>query len=354
MVNMATVRNKVSVVVPVFNTEAYLRACIDSLLSQTYTQLEIILVDDGSTDNASEICDEFANKDQRVRVIHQSNGGVSDARNTGIHAATGEYIAFLDSDDYVDKILFEDVVSLATKNNADVVIWGFFADYLDSKGRLRQSVKHLSISATYFKDQNHNIAITPSLMNLLGYTWNKLYRLAHVRKHNLEFRNDLSLFEDIVFNSITLSRARIICFSDKMYTHYMQRNRSTLGKAFYENRYELSLERIKAQERFLKAWKVDRLYIDVFVVKGYSGVIRSGLMNICTSSIINRSEKIRQYQMLGERRDFRDLLYKSRPENRIDSVLKTLVTKKRYIMMHAFLSFVIFLKRVYHKLKYGS
>ena len=92
---------RISVIVPVYNTEKYLRRCIDSILNQTYEALEVILVDDGSTDGSGAVCDEYAEKDARVRAIHQKNGGISAARNAGIDAASGQYIAFIDSDDYV-------------------------------------------------------------------------------------------------------------------------------------------------------------------------------------------------------------------------------------------------------------
>ena len=93
--------NKVSVIIPVYKVEKYLEKCIDSVINQSYSNLEIILVDDGSPDNCGKICDKYAKKDNRIRVIHKTNGGLSDARNNGIKIATGNYIAFIDSDDYV-------------------------------------------------------------------------------------------------------------------------------------------------------------------------------------------------------------------------------------------------------------
>lgn len=112
---------KLSVIVPVYNVEKYLERCIESLLAQTHTDLEILLVDDGSTDSSPEICDAFAEKDARIRVIHQKNGGLSSARNAGIDAATGEFLAFLDSDDYLDPSTYSLLLREMQKRQIDII-----------------------------------------------------------------------------------------------------------------------------------------------------------------------------------------------------------------------------------------
>lgn len=122
---------KISVVIPVYNVEAYLRECVDSVLAQTLQDYEIILVDDGATDSSGAICDEYARQDARIRVIHQPNGGLSAARNTGLDAATGKYIYFLDSDDYIRQDSLKLLFNLAEQEHADVVFfdaWVFFTD----------------------------------------------------------------------------------------------------------------------------------------------------------------------------------------------------------------------------------
>ena len=106
-----------SVIIPVYKVEKYLRQCVDSVINQTYKNLEIILVDDGSPDNCGKICDEYAEKDKRVKVIHQLNKGLSGARNTGTEQASGEYIAFVDSDDWLDVHMYEDLFGVLNKYN---------------------------------------------------------------------------------------------------------------------------------------------------------------------------------------------------------------------------------------------
>ena len=102
----------ISVIVPIYNVEQYLEQCLDSIISQTYSQLEIILVDDGSTDSSGQICDKYARKDERIVVIHKTNGGLSDARNAGISVATGEYISFIDSDDYIATDMYNKMIKI--------------------------------------------------------------------------------------------------------------------------------------------------------------------------------------------------------------------------------------------------
>lgn len=123
---------KISVIVPVYNVELYLERCIKSILCQTYKDFELILVDDGSPDKSGEICDHYKNIDSRIRVIHKENGGLSDARNVGVLSAAGEYITFVDSDDYVSSNYLEYLLYLATKTNADISIGCFKRTNLDS------------------------------------------------------------------------------------------------------------------------------------------------------------------------------------------------------------------------------
>ena len=112
---------KISVIVPVYNTEKYLPRCIDSILAQTFTDFELLLIDDGSTDNSGRICGEYALKDKRIKVVHKENGGVSRARNLGIDNAQGEYLSFIDSDDYIRPTMYSELIAIADKYNVDLV-----------------------------------------------------------------------------------------------------------------------------------------------------------------------------------------------------------------------------------------
>lgn len=121
----------ISIIVPVYNVEAYIHQCIKSIIEQSYKNLEIILVDDGSKDKSGKICDDYARKDKRIKVIHKKNGGLSDSRNAGITVATGKYIAFVDSDDWIEKNMYEKMYNECEKFGADICICGFFREYKD-------------------------------------------------------------------------------------------------------------------------------------------------------------------------------------------------------------------------------
>lgn len=122
--------DKISVIVPVYNADNYLGNCIESLINQTYKELEIILINDGSTDESENIMNEYALKDQRVKVRHLKNEGVSNARNVGLDIATGKWISFVDSDDWADLNMLSFAMEKATESNADIVVWSYFKNYL--------------------------------------------------------------------------------------------------------------------------------------------------------------------------------------------------------------------------------
>ena len=160
----------ISLIIPVYKVEKYLEKCIQSVINQTYENLQIILVDDGSPDNCGKICDEYAKKDHRIEVIHKSNGGLSDARNKGLEIAKGEYIGFVDSDDYIEADMYEVLYNLLKQYNADVSICNF---YTVSQGKI--SIKNADNGINEY----NRIEILKEILldkNIQSYAWNKLYK----------------------------------------------------------------------------------------------------------------------------------------------------------------------------------
>ena len=160
----------ISIIIPVYKVEKYLEKCIQSLINQTYENLQIILVDDGSPDNCGKICDEYAKKDHRIEVIHKSNGGLSDARNKGLEIAKGEYIGFVDSDDYIEADMYEVLYNLLKQYNADVSICNF---YTVSQGKI--SIKNADNGINEY----NRIEILKEILldkNIQSYAWNNLYK----------------------------------------------------------------------------------------------------------------------------------------------------------------------------------
>ena len=160
----------ISIIIPVYKVEKYLEKCIQSVINQTYENLQIILVDDGSPDNCGKICDEYAKKDHRIEVIHKSNGGLSDARNKGLEIAKGEYIGFVDSDDYIEADMYEVLYNLLKQYNADVSICNF---YTVSQGKI--AIKNADNGINEY----NRIEILKEILsdrNIQSYAWNKLYK----------------------------------------------------------------------------------------------------------------------------------------------------------------------------------
>lgn len=223
---------KISVIVPVYNVEKYLRRCVDSILNQTFSDFELILVDDGSPDNSGMICDEYAKKDNRIKVIHKQNAGVSTARNTGIDKAVGEYLMFVDSDDFIDNAMFEKMVN-RIGNKPDMVI---------------ASIKMVCNKGEYEYRMGNDIYTSKELIEEFCFDkfpricvcgpCCKLYRLDKIKDNNIRFDELLNLGEDTYFNmQYVLKCTQIISISDICY-YYMRDNEKSLFTKFRSYYYE--------------------------------------------------------------------------------------------------------------------
>lgn len=160
----------ITIIVPIYKVEKYIHKCINSIINQTYTNLQIILVDDGSPDNCGEICDEYAKKDSRIEVIHKKNGGLSDARNVGIKNAKGKYIGFVDSDDYIKEDMYENLYNDIEENQADISICNFY-NVIDGKNIIKNANDGI-------KEYNKIEILREILLDnkIQSYAWNKLYK----------------------------------------------------------------------------------------------------------------------------------------------------------------------------------
>lgn len=243
----------ISIIVPIYNVEKYLDRSITSILNQSYKHLEIILVDDGSLDNSYDKCRYYKEIDTRIILIQKGNGGLSDARNVGLEKASGDYVMFLDSDDYLELNAVEDLLKIAEESQADIVICGYQADYVDSNEQLLLTKEYKAINGIFTKDDYKNIPIDIELIGIIGYAWNKLYSKKLIDNHNFRFTKGLSLVEDIVFNGPLLSMCSTIAFTETPYIHYMQRPRETLGSTFYENYFNLREQAISSVKSMLLA-----------------------------------------------------------------------------------------------------
>lgn len=199
----------VSIIVPVYKVEKYLHICIDSIINQSYTKLEIILVDDGSPDNCGKVCDEYAKQDKRIKVIHKCNGGLSSARNAGLDIANGDYIYFVDSDDYIDTKLVEDNLNLAIEHNADMVCFNYFEVKNNCNiNELRPCVSDFDTSRII--DLFYSRGINPSV-------WSKFYK--KYIWENLRFPEGMN-FEDFFVLPFIIEKCNNIVCNDNAYYYY--------------------------------------------------------------------------------------------------------------------------------------
>lgn len=214
-----------SIVMPVYNAAPYLPAALASVRTQTFTEWELILVDDGSKDGSGALCDQAAQDDARVRVVHlRENAGASAARNAGMDAARGEYLMFLDADDEMDGDLLEAVHAAP---DADVTVWGLWDEYLDAQERCFRRVRHVPEAGYYAAPQAvRRVLIDLEADTLLGYIWNKCYRFEKVRASGVRFENRL-VTEDIFFNLHQCQGWESLCALDKPALHYRHRSAHT-------------------------------------------------------------------------------------------------------------------------------
>ena len=206
----------ISVIVPIYKVEPYLKKCVDSILTQTHKNLEIILVDDGSPDNCGAICDEYAAKDSRIRVIHKPNGGLSDARNAGMKIMTGQYVAFVDSDDWIEPNMYSSLLGLITRFEADMAFGGV-ADDLETDGNVT-TVRTSDYSATLFAEDK--ISAMRRYFHGSWAAWDKLYK-AELFEGIVYPVGEINEDEAIVLH--LLNRCERVCYTNEIFYHYMRR-----------------------------------------------------------------------------------------------------------------------------------
>ncbi len=243
---------KLSIIVPIYNTEKYLRKCVDSILAQTLTDFECILVDDGSTDNCPAICDEYAEKDPRIVVIHKPNGGLSDARNAGLDIAKGDYIGFVDSDDWIETEMYNTLYSLAISNSSDI-----------SSCQIMRIFENKKMPYPISQDLAHHSKMLLTSTELLSsYERTRLY--LHTCVWNKIFKKHLfdniffpvgKLYEDEFIILDILDRCKNIVITEKIFYNYRQRVGSILNSTY---RFSCS-DQIEVQNRALDFFKRKKL-----------------------------------------------------------------------------------------------
>ena len=233
----------ISIIVPIYKAERYLHRCVDSIIAQTFTDWELLLIDDGSPDGSGEICDEYAKRDNRIKVLHKENGGVSSARQKGQNKARGEYTIHVDPDDWVEPTMLEDLYNKAKKDDADMVI----CDYYQNKGNMQ----------TYIKQKpsrlDSDTVLSELFQQLHGSCCNKLVRRA-CYSGKVKFPEGVNCCEDLIWCVQVLPLCRKISYLDKAYYHYMITESESQSKVISKERSLQDMRMQKTLEALLNSF----------------------------------------------------------------------------------------------------
>ncbi len=274
---------KVSIIVPVYNVEKYIEKCIKSILNQSINEIQIILIDDGSTDNSSKILTHFSKIDNRILHITKKNEGPGVARNLGVNLAVGEYLYFLDSDDWIEDRMLEYLCKEASEYDSDIVVSGYLVE--NSQGLVNKFVAPTQYGSVIPREQYVDL-----FLDLPPFIWHRLFKKSLIIDNSIEFEDE-SMAEDIMFNLKSFIYANVISINNGSFIHHIERQDS-LTSAYKVNIIEVFEKLIKYYtDLFNKLPKNEKKCQD-FMNKLKFRSIKEPILNIyCYNSILNRSER---------------------------------------------------------------
>lgn len=290
----------VTVVVPVYNVEKYLDRCIDSIVNQTYKNLEIILVDDGSPDNCPQLCDNWAEKDSRVKVIHKQNAGAGMARNTGIDNSNGSYILFVDSDDYIDLQTIEECILSITRTKSDVVMFGRYTVYSDGKTKETPVIT----DKYYFSDSQVCDDILPGLFiheRGIGISsCNKMFNLKIIKDNNIKYKSERDvLSEDAIFHLELFRYVKSVSVIPKGFYYYFQ-NENSFSRTYKKDLQERNNKFLKQCIQICDNYERNNRLRN-YVCARYHIYALAGMKQIVNSDLPDSSKKEEVYKIFKDK-----------------------------------------------------
>lgn len=264
---------KVSVIIPVYNAEVYLSNCLESIVNQTYENIEILIINDGSTDSSFEICEKYKAKDARIKLFDIENSGVSTARNIGLNHATGEYITFVDSDDWADLNMLEFAVEKIQQDKSDIVIWSYYKTFREESFKLPMVTSENRVfiddkSLLYYKSVDSMYGQKKNEQSVsAGTVWCKLYKSELIKEHQLQFNPLLTRAQDTVFSINAFRIANKITYYNEHLYHYRITSTSTSsGTRFISDtltpfnalldEFQMFIKYVEDKEQFTKVFNV--------------------------------------------------------------------------------------------------
>ena len=338
-----------SVVMPVYNVENYLEQAIESVLDQTFSSFELLLIDDCSPDHSGRMCDEYAKKDARIRVVHlKENAGVSHARNVGMDLAKGKYLFFMDSDDYIDSDLFETAYQSIMENPAEIVFFGMTEEHFDSEGEHLESVV-FKLPTRSFKKQRALRKYMIELENatLYGYACNKFYDLDYLRKLGLRYK-EYALNEDILFNvAYCMDIERMTVLETPAYHYRKNMDDRSRSSKFVKDYFELHVKRVQVIFDQYKYWHMCGRKVRKDLASIYTRYIMSALQRNCDPrSEMNFGERKQWLKDLYDQKLFKDIMPYGQPKSPIVKVFH-FVLYKEWTLVSLIFGRVIYMVKTY-------
>lgn len=260
-------RPMVSIIVPVYNVEKYVSRAIESILAQTWTDWELWLVDDGSTDKSGQICDKYAKGDNRIHVVHKENGGAPSARNVAMEKALGKYYYFMDADDWAEMDMLSEMVQQIECTKAQLLICSYYIDTYYSETEFVTEVKRSDSYMFMEKQEFREHAYTLFDRNLLYTPWNKLYLAEYLKEEKIFFPK--TFWDDFPFNLAVIKNIEKVCVYDKPFYHFIRKREDSESSKYNPTLYEKREEEHQWLLDLFEMWKVDNPETIEFVSRRY-------------------------------------------------------------------------------------
>ena len=316
---------KYSVIIPVYNVEKYINRCLKSILSQRYNDLEIILIDNGSTDRSGSICDIYANEYANISVYHIENHGVASARNFGLSKARGEFIYFVDSDDYLVGNLFAEFEDKLTPD-LDLFVFSYYNSFEQEMTETKRTKKILPYNGSYDKYDFSKIFKDLFLSDMLYTVWNKIYRREFLLENNLSFEQ-YELGEDVRFNlDVYRNVNKIYLSQDSYYVYVIGRNGSAMS-GYNPKRLQYQLQELKLVDNLLEDWHLDNSNLDNNVK---ARILMSNIYNI-TKQKLPVNKKVKLVKEICKKQDIADFI--KNDSSVLNPLIKLLLKCRMYVVL---------------------
>lgn len=342
---------KISVIMPVYNVSEYLPKAIESVLNQSFTSFELFLIDDGSTDNSGKICDEYAIKDNRIKVIHQENSGAHNARNNALKIATGEYVCFFDSDDYIDVNMLNDLYCLALNNNSNLVISGFYIhtyynlnDYI-TLDYVPNTTNDLEVESFNDKKSFRENAYLNFDKNMFYSPWNKLYKLSYIKENSITF--PITYRDDFPFVLSVIKDIDRVTFTKKQYYHFIRKRSDSETQKYFPNLFEKREEEHNEMLSIYKHWGLDSDYNSMeMIARRYIDRIIECIVNLFNSECkLSKAEKKNTISNYINSNNFNESIKIAKPKKTYLKIMYLVVKSKSVDLCYIMAKYINFIKK---------